>query len=144
MPRKRKYGSRVFWKGIAAPAGKGYSRDWFEGGRTYSDFRNIGGSIEALKEPGSTVTTSDPDIANALASAIVKRLESEKRGLALIGTASVPRLGEFAAHHLKQKKLHGECTDWTLGGVQRSLERAVEFFGASRPLASIKVSQVQD
>ena len=67
MPRKRKYGSRVFWKGIAAPGGKGYSRDWSEGGRAYGDFRNIGGSIEALKESGSTVATSDPDVGGAAA-----------------------------------------------------------------------------
>jgi hypothetical protein len=58
MPRTRKHGSRVFWKGIAAPNGKGHSREWFNGGRAYADLRDLGGKIEALKLPGSTVATS--------------------------------------------------------------------------------------
>lgn len=43
---------------------------------------------------------------------------------------------------MKQKKDNNEATDWTLGGVERSLERAVEFFGASKPLTAIHPKDV--
>src|SRR5205823_1390769 len=42
------------------------------------------------------------------------------------------------------KKVLGECTDWTLGMVQRQLERAVAYFGAATALTAIDVARVQD
>jgi hypothetical protein len=119
------------------------TRVYKKGSRFYGDFRDIGGKLEALKPLGSTSATDDLDVANALCVARVKELESIKRGIAIVGTGSIARLGEYAKHHLLRKKIDGEATDWTLGGVERCLERAVEYFGSNRPLATIDIEHVQ-
>lgn len=126
MPRKRR--SRIYLK----------SNRW------YGDFRDLGGKLEALKPSGEKRATTDHDVAVDIANARVKVLESIKRGIALVGIGQVDGLGRFAEYHLQRKKTLGECTDWTLGGVQRQLERACEFFGVDKPLTAITVTDVQD
>jgi len=126
MPRKRRKG-----------------RLYLKGGRYYGDFRDLGGKLEALKSPGERLATTDHDIAAALAAERVKELESIKRGIALIGRGREEALGRFAQHHLERKAALNEATDWTMGMVQRQLERAVEFFGSNRPLTSLTVPEVQ-
>jgi len=126
MPRKRRKG-----------------RCYLKGGRYYGDFRDLGGKLEALKPPGERVATVDHDIAAALAAARVKELESIRRGIALIGRGREEALGPYAQYHLERKAVLREATDWTLGSLQRQLERAVEFFGANRPLTAIDVAAVQ-
>ena len=119
-------------------------RLYLKGGRYYADFRDLGGKLEALKPTGERLATTDSDIATALVSERVKELESIRRGIAILGRGREQALGSYAQHHLERKKMLNEATDWTLGGVQRQLERAVEFFGTSRPLTAIDVSSVQE
>lgn len=127
MPRKRKNG-RKYLKGV----------------RWYGDFRDLGGKLEALidREHGERLATTDPDVADKLVTQRVKDLEKIKRGIGLIGRGREEALGPFAQHHLERKRKDGEATDWTLGGVQRCLERAVEFFGTGRPLTAITVDDM--
>lgn len=111
------------------------SRVYLKGSRFYGDFRDLNGKLEALKEPGSTVATSDPDVAAALAAARVKELESIKRGLAIVGTGAVTMFARYCAHHLKEKVKHGEVTAGTIAEQQVHLERAIAFFcNGGRPL----------
>lgn len=119
-------------------------RIYLKGGRYYGDFRDLGGKLEALKPNTQRLATTDSDIATALVAERVKELESIRRGIAIIGRGREEALGRYAQHHLERKKALAEATDWTLGGVQRQLERAVEFFGASKPLTAIDVAAVQE
>jgi hypothetical protein len=72
----------------------------------------------------------------------LKELENERRQ-GIVNTGKEATLGAFAEYYLKQKRDSKKVTDWTLGGVQRSLERAVEFFGVAKPLASIHWKDVE-
>lgn len=126
MPRKRK--------------GRIYLKD----GRYYGDFRDIGGKCEALKPPGERFAATDADVAMVLAGERVKQLESLRRGNQILGRNDVPTLGVFAQHHLEMKVKLREATDWTLGGVERCLNRAIEYFGSNRSLTAISVLDVQN
>jgi hypothetical protein len=99
--------------------GKGY----------YGDFRKLGGKLEALIPKGERRAATDPLTADVLKGERIKELENARRqGLVSTARSQETTLGAFAAYHLKQKKDNNEATEWTLGGVQRSLERAIEFF----------------
>jgi len=120
------------------------SRAYLKSGRYYGDFRDLGGRLEALKPQGQKRATTDPDVAAVLVADRVKQLESIRRGIALVGIGETALLGAYAQHHLEAKKVLAECTDWTLGMVQRQLERAVAYFGAGTALTAIDVVRVQD
>lgn len=107
---------------------KAPNRIYRKDGRYYGDFRRLGGKCEALKPPGEARATTDEDVARVLYADRVKELEGIRRGEQILGRGHVATLASYAAHHLKQKRIHNEATDWTLGGVQRSLERAIAFF----------------
>ncbi len=108
------------------------------GGRLYGDFRPYGGKLEALIEKGEQRATTDYARAQMLVGERLRELEIARRQVIVsTGRSQETTLGAFAEYHLKQKRDNNEATDWTLGGVQRSLERAVEFFGASKPLTAI-------
>lgn len=108
--------------------GKGY----------YGDFRRLGGKLEALIAKGERRATTDRDTAEILKGERIAALKSNPKPT----REQEATLGAFAEYHLKQKKDNNEATDWTLGGVELSLERAVEYFGASKPLTAIYPNDV--
>lgn len=129
MPRKRT--SRVY----------GRKR----GGETrfYADLRDLGGGREALIPPGDTSATTDPDIAQDLATRRVRELEEGRRRNALLGVRGQVGLKAFAAHHLKEKARVGKTVSRWMEQHEAKLRAACEFFGDERPLLSIQVSDVQ-
>jgi len=114
--------------------------------RAYADFRDyadVGGAREALRAPGSLRATDDEPTAQALLTARLGELKRLRRGRALIGEAPKgATLADLARQHLILKKESGKDTDDWLSEVQRHLERACAFLGASRPLESIVVEDV--
>lgn len=129
---KRK--SRIYWRG------RGSAR------RAYADFRDFsdaGGGREALIAGDEKLATSDPDIAQSLAAARLKELDTLRRGRALHGRGKATPLGAYAAEHLVKKAKAGKVThDW-LEMAELFLSRAVAFFGADRDLEGITVEDVQ-
>lgn len=111
--------------------------------RAYGDFRDLGGRREPLVPRGEKLATTDPDIADKLASDRVTQLEARRRAKTILGLEDQASLGPYAQHHLEQKALAGKVTDKTLGTAERHLEKAVEFFGTDRLLDSITVADVQ-
>lgn len=89
------------------------------------------------------MATADPDVADALAAARLRELDSLRRGRALHGRAQGTPLAAYAAEPLERKARAGKVThDW-IAMVELFLRRAVEFFGADRELESIGVTDVQ-
>jgi len=130
------------------------SRLYRKRGRFYGDFRDLGGKLEALKPPGETRATMDPDVAASIATARVAELETRQReereeagrrerSRVLLGIDREARLGEYAEHHLVEKRKAGRVTTRWLAVAQLHLERAVSFLGTGRPLQSIGVRDVR-
>jgi integrase len=130
-PKKRR--SRIYWRV------RGGER------RAYADFRDyadVGGLQEALVAPGERLATTDPDVADALAAARLRELDSFRRGRALHGRMQGTPLAAYAAEHLEKKARAGKVTREWMGMAELFLRRAVDFFGADRDLASIRVTDV--
>ena len=114
--------------------------------RYYGDFRefaNVGGRQEALIARGERRATTDPDVAQKLASDRLQQLERRRRNKTLLGIEREAGLRTFAAHHLREKARSGRVTEEWLEEQQRRLEEAIGFFGAERDLANISVVDVQ-
>jgi integrase len=126
--RKR---SRVYWRERGGEA------------RAYGDFRDLGGGREALVAKGEKLATTDPDIADKLASDRVAQLEQRRRAKTILGLEDQAALGPYAAHHLEQKALAGKVTDKTIATAERHLRKAIDYFGSDRLLDSISVADVQ-
>jgi integrase len=127
-PRKRK--SRIYWRG----------------GRAWGDFRDYadaGGRQEPLVAAGEKLSTRDPDVAQAVATARLRELEQLRRRHGLHGYRRRATLAEFASHHLVEKKRAGKVTDGWIGVAEVFLQRAVNSFGAERELETIRVSDVR-
>lgn len=123
---------------------------WREQGgirRAYGDFRDygdVGGGREALRPAGAAVATDDEPTAQALLTSRLEELKRLRRGRALIGEAPKgTSLADLARQHLILKKDSARQTDRWIACAQLHLERACEFFGASRPLMAIAVEDVQ-
>lgn len=112
-------------------------------GRFYGDFRDLGGSQEALVPEGEDFATTDPDVAAHLASERVKELEKRRRNRTLLGVERDARLHSFASEHLVAKKKAGRVTDGWLAESEKRLREAVGFFGKGRSLHSIGVKDVE-
>ncbi|MEN8374613.1 MAG: site-specific integrase [Gemmatimonadota bacterium] len=130
-----------------------YTRD--RGGETryYADFRDyahVGGGREALKAPGLTRATADPDNAAILAAARLAELKAKAERVDR-GLRPDPEpdehpgalLASYASYHLQKKVESGKFTTKWLESAERHLRAAVEFFGADRALAEIGVKDVQ-
>lgn len=128
----RKARSRIYWRE------QGGER------RAYGDFRDLGGSREALIAPGDRRATSDAVIAEKLVADRLAELQEAKRSHALTGIKRRVGLREFVAHHLVQKAKSGRFSETWLAETQRMLEVAISHFGAARDLASIGVVDVQE
>ena len=131
-PRKRK--SRIYWRN------RGGAR------RAYGDFRDyadVGGKLEPLIAASERFATTDPDVAAKLAGERFTELEAARRRRALYGHAEAATLAAQAADYLVARKRAGKVAEAWLGASEGFLRRATEFFGASRPLERIRVSDVR-
>lgn len=123
-----------------------YTRN--QGGETryYADFRefaDVGGAREALKEPGQSTATTDPEIAAELAERREQELKERRRSRVFLGVERQASLSEFADYHLRAKAKAGRVTARWLEQEQYQLQAAVEFFGGSRELSTIRTRDVQ-
>ena len=112
----------------------------------YADLRryaDVGGKQEALKPPGAARATSDPAIAAQLLADRIRELEASRRDRSLHGLRRRVTLTAYAAEHLRKKAESGKIGRTWIACHQTFLERAVEFFGASRSLHSIRVADCQ-
>ena len=87
---KKSSGPRIFWRNGRANA------DF----RTYAD---VGGSREALAEPGKKWGTSDPDIALMLFEARLGELSEKRKGNIGVAQRNTTTLAELVSHHLLMK-----------------------------------------
>jgi integrase len=114
--------------------------------RFYADFRDyadVGGGRETLIAPGEKRATSDPSVAQVLAARRLEELDAKRRGRAVHGINKEAGLAEFASLHLIAKAKSGTVTDDWLECIEIFLQRAVDFLGADRDLASITVEDVR-
>ncbi len=122
---------------------------WRERGgtkRAYADLRDyadVGGGREALAAESEKVATSDETTAHVLLARRLKELDGLRRGRALHGETRRVTLAEFASAHLVAKAESKKFTDHWLEVTEKCLDRAAEFFGAERDLASITVADVR-
>ena len=122
------------------------SRVYYRNGRAWGDFRDfndVGGKLEALVPDGEKQATTDPDVANKLASDRVKELELRRRNKSLLGVERQARLAEYAEHHLVEKKRAGQVTDQWLSHMEDRLRHACSFLGMDRELTTITTRDVQ-
>ena len=87
--------SRIYWRQ------RGGER------RAYADFRDyaeVGGGREALAPTGSTTATSDPVIAEVLVGRRLAELQERRRSGVVTGVTRQATLGDYVAHHLREKE----------------------------------------
>ncbi len=130
--RRKKTKSRIYWRE------RGGER------RAYGDFRDMGGTREALVAPGESRATTDPVIAEKLVADRLTELQAQKRNSVLLGTRREAKLAPFVAEHLVKKAQSGKFSDSWLADSERMLTLAVQFFGADRDLATINVTGISD
>src|SRR2546426_8001710 len=114
--------------------------------RAYADLReyaDVGGGREALVARGEKRATTDPATAQVLLARRLEQLDGLRRGRALHRLAAQATLADFARTHLEAKAKSAKVTDTWLELSQLHLERAVEYFGAERDLASITTTDVR-
>ena len=122
---------------------------WRERGgtrRAYADLRDyadVGGGREALAAPEEKVATADETTAQVLLARRLAQLDGIRRGRTLHGEAPPVTLADFAQAHLVAKAESQKFTEHWLEVTEKCLDRAVEFFGAQRELASITVADVR-
>lgn len=145
MPRPRKPSPQAG----ATGAEPGPHIVWRERGgrpRAYGDFRAIGGGKEALRPPGQTRATSDPELAAQLFAVRLKELTAAARwGTALpVRDADLTGLAEAVTEFLRYLREETDGTAAWTDATETMLGRAVEFFGARRPLVSIDRGAIRD
>ncbi len=127
-PRRRK--SRIYWN---------HGRLWGD----FRDFADVGGKREPLIPKGDAQATTDPDLAAALASGRLTGLRALRRRRQESGAVLAPSLAAFARDHLIAKKKAGKATDQWLAATEGFFRRAIAFFGADRPLDTIRPRDVR-
>ena len=106
--------------------------------RYYADLRDIGLGQHALKPSGDSGATTDPVEAQILMGRLIERLTTQPR-------AHAPAGGSLAAVATRFLKVNpGGVTEKWLEDVERRLRRAVEWFGAERPINSIEPRHVRE
>ncbi|MFQ5529189.1 MAG: hypothetical protein ACE5FP_02455, partial [Gemmatimonadota bacterium] len=122
------------------------SRLFKRGDRWWADLRafaDVGGKREPLVAPGETSATTSQSVAQALLAERLKDLHERRENRALLGYETGGGLARLASEHLVKKAKSGRFTERWLQSSEHHLRRAVEFFGADRPLPSITVVDVQ-
>lgn len=131
-PRKRT--SRIYWRA------RGGER------RAYGDFRDyadVGGKREPLVPEGQHLATSDPDVAQAVATLRLRELEAKRRGRALVGETKRTTLAELARLHLIAKAQSNKFSTQWLAALQTYLERVLKILGEKRDPESVTVEDVR-
>src|SRR2546426_12763277 len=126
--------SRIYWRE------RGGTRRAYADLRDYAD---VGGGREALVSEGEKLATAEETTAQVLLARRLEQLDGARRGRALHGETQQVTLAEFAASHLVAKAESQKFTEHWLEVTENCLDRAVEFFGADRDLASITVVDVR-
>ncbi len=104
-------------------------------------YARIGGHRVALVPPGQTRATTDPDVAAALFAELVTDYQKQQlRGIH--GIAAPIGLATYASDHLVRKAQAGKVETQSLATNQLHLERACDYLGADRELATIEVEDV--
>ena len=122
---------------------------WRERGgtrRAYADLRDyadVGGGRETLIARGEKLATTDATTAQVLLARRLEELDGVRRGRALHGETPGATLADFASVHLVAKAESQKFTEHWLEVTEKCLDRAAEFFGAERDLASITVADVR-
>ena len=122
---------------------------WRERGgtrRAYADLRDyadVGGGREALIARGEKLGTTDATTAQVLLARRLEELDGARRGRTLHGETPGATLADFASAHLVAKAEFQKFTEHWLEVTEKCLDRAAEFFGADRDLASITVVDVR-
>ena len=128
--------SRIFWRKRSAALPRAYA--------DFRDFADAGGRhFEALIAPGARTATTDPIIAEKLATDRLRELQERRRNKVLLGVERQAGLADYAAHHLIEKARCGRVTSNHIAAEEQYLSRAVAFFGADRELSSIRTADVQ-
>lgn len=137
MPKKRKTG-RCYSK-------RRKGLEWW-----YVDLRDYRDVIEPDDEEGirlrMALETTDADVADKKASALVTKLEKRRRNrdLGIIPSGKVRTLGSAVTIHLDEKARLEDVTDGWLSESEHMLRRAIDFFGTHRDVASIDTAAVRD
>ena len=122
--------------------GRIYTR---RGGRFYADFRDfaaVGGRQEALKPPGFTRATVDPEEARRLAERRMAELEALR--VTPASRRQLPRtLAAYGEHHVRALRTEDRVTEQWLENIGRHLAAAREFFGDGASLAEIDPARVR-
>src|SRR6266852_6137748 len=126
--------SRIYWRE------RGGTRRAYADLRDYAD---VGGGREALVALGEKLATADETTAQVLLARRLEQLDGSRRGRALHGEAPPVTLADFAGAHLVAKAESQKFTEHWLEVTEKCLDRAGEFFGADRDLASITVADVR-
>ena len=106
------------------------------------DAREFGEGRVALKPKGAARATTDQAIATKLASDLIAGFEKRQRTSVLLGIDAPIPLQEAISATLVDKAKSGRAEPW-IDQQQKMLERAIEFFGGSRPLDTIVVKEVK-
>src|SRR5437762_1070735 len=105
--------------------------------------RPIRGGREALVAEDEKLATADETTAQVLLARRLEQLDAARRGRALHGETRQVTLADFAASHLVAKAESQKFTAHWLEVSEKCLDRAIDFFGSERDLASITVVDVR-
>lgn len=128
-----------------------YGRKSKGGTRFYGDFRDfsdVGGTMEALipEDADKHLATTDRDVARELITKRLKQLKEFRR----LGIRPDAQLGEYARTHLIKKAREAQTSQARslskrhMEDLERRLDRAVEFFGADRNVATIRPAEIEN
>ncbi len=126
--------SRIYWRE------RGGTRRAYADVRDYAD---VGGGREALVAEGEKLATADETTAQVLLARRLEQLDGTRRGRALHGETPQVTLADFAASHLVAEAESQKFTEHWLEVTEKCLDRAIDFLGAERDLASITVADVR-
>jgi len=126
--------SRIYWRE------RGGTKRAYADVRDYAD---VGGGREALVAEGEKLATADETTAQVLLARRLEQLDGTRRGRALHGETRQVTLADFAASHLVAKAESQKFTEHWLEVTEKCLDRAIDFFGAERDLASVTVADVR-
>jgi integrase len=132
-PRKRR--SRIYWR-VRGGERRAYG--------DFRDYRDVGGALEALVAPGAKLATSDPDIAQALASTRLRELDGRRRTRTLHGIAKATTLASATSLHLVAKAQSGRYTTEWLARLEVYLRRVLGILGAERDPATVTVENIRE
>src|SRR5947199_5032994 len=132
---KRQRGkSRIYWRERGGTT------------RAYADVRDyadVGGGREAIVAPGEKLATADETTAQLRLARRLEQLDATRRGRTLHGEPRHAPLADFPSAHPVAKAESQKFTEHWLEVTEKCLDRAAEFFGADRDLASITVVDVR-